>query len=131
MARKKPRARKKAAPPPSRIAGSPELVVVTRRQAAFRASAGRFLSVAGENVSSLSRLLNQHKARMVPIFGPTEERVVARTAALAEAAQAQMEDLSVFYRVDAPAERLHELRAQLATSDLVEAAFVKPAVELP
>jgi len=131
MARKKPRARRKATPPPSRIAGSPELVVVTRRQAAFRASAGRFLSAAGENVSGLSRLLAQHKARMVPIFGPTEERVVARAAALAESAQAQLEDLSVFYRVDAPAERMHQLREQLAASDLVEAAFVKPAIELP
>jgi hypothetical protein len=42
-----------------------------------------------------------------------------------------MEDLSVFYRVDAPAERLKELRDQLAASELVEAAYLKPAVELP
>jgi hypothetical protein len=42
-----------------------------------------------------------------------------------------MEDLSVFYRVDAPPERLKELRNQLAASELVEAAYLKPAVELP
>jgi hypothetical protein len=109
----------------------PELVVVTRRQAAFRASAGRFLSAAGENVSDVSRVLARHKATMVPIFGPTEERVMARLAALGEEAQAPMEDLSVFYRIDAPTERLDELRDQLAQTELVEAAFVKPAVELP
>ena len=58
----------------------PELVVVTRRQAAFRASAGRFLSATGENVSDVSRVLARHKATMTPIFGPTEERVMARLA---------------------------------------------------
>jgi len=110
---------------------APELVVITRRQAAFRASAGRFMSAAGENVSDVSRVLARHKATLVPIFGPTEERVMARLAAHGEAAQAPMEDLSVFYRVEAPTERLEELRDQLATTELVEAAFIKPAVELP
>lgn len=117
---------------PARQAGPPpELVVVTRRQAGFRASAGRFTSAAGENVSGLQRLLTTYAASMTPIFGPTEERVMARLAAQSESAQAPMEDLSVFYRVDAPAERLEELREQLAASEVVEAAFLKPAVELP
>ena len=110
---------------------APELVVVTRRQAAFRASAGRFMSAAGENVSDVSRVLARHKATLVPIFGPTEERVMARLAAHGEAAQAPMEDLSVFYRVEAPTERLEDLRDELAKTELVEAAFIKPAVELP
>lgn len=117
--------------PAAKAGPAPELVVVTRRQAAFRASAGRFLSAAGENVSDVERLLTRHGATMVPIFGPTEERVMARLAALSEAAHAPMEDLSVFYRVDAPAERLEELRERLSESELVEAAFLKPAVELP
>jgi hypothetical protein len=104
---------------------------MTRREAAFRASAGRFMSAAGENVGGLERLLTRHGASMVPIFGPTEERVMARLAMMSEAVQAPMEDLSVFYRVDAPAERLEELRNQLAATELVEAAYVKPGVELP
>jgi hypothetical protein len=104
---------------------------MTRREAAFRASAGRFMSAAGENVGGLGRLLARHGASMVPIFGPTEERVMARLAMMSEAVQAPMEDLSVFYRVDAPAERLEELRNQLAATELVEAAYVKPGVELP
>ena len=56
---------------------------------------------------------------------------MARLAAQTESAQAPMEDLSVFYRVEAPAERLEELREQLAAAELVEAAFIKPPVELP
>jgi hypothetical protein len=104
---------------------------MTRREAAFRASAGRFMSAAGENVAGLGKLLSRHGASLVPIFGPTEERVMARLAIVSEAVQAPMEDLSVFYRVDAPPERLKELRNQLAASELVEAAYLKPAVELP
>ena len=109
----------------------PELVVVMRPQAALRASAGRFKSAAGENVSDVAKLLARHGATLKPIFGPTEERVMARQAAQSVAAQAPMEDLSVFYKVEVPDERVAELRAQLAKSELVEAAFVKPAVELP
>ncbi len=119
----------RASSPPAGPA--PELVVVTRREAAFRASAGRFLSAAGEKVSGIEKLLNRHGATMQPLFGATEERVLASLSRHSEAAQAPMEDLSVFYRVEAPAERLAELRAELAASDLVEAAFLKPAVELP
>jgi hypothetical protein len=129
MARKRTRKSKDAAF--TGVSGPPELVVMTRRQVAFRASAGRFLSAAGENVSDVERLLARHKATLVPIFGPTEERVLARLAALSEVAQAPLEDLSVFYHVEAPAERLEELQEQLASSELVEAAFMKPPVELP
>ena len=125
------RVAKVSAPANRTTESAPELVVVTRRQAAFRASAGRFMSAAGENVSDVSRVLTKHKATLVPIFGPTEERVMARLAAHGEAAQAPMEDLSVFYRVEAPTERLEDLRDELANTELVEGAFIKPGVELP
>jgi hypothetical protein len=129
MARKTTRRSK--APVPVSGGAAPELVVVTRRQAAFRASAGRFISEAGEKVSDIGRLLGQHGATMVPLFGATEERVLASLSRQSEVAQAPMEDLSVFYRIEAPAERLAELRERLASSDLIEAAYIKPAVELP
>ena len=96
------------------VAAEPELVVVMRPQAAFRASAGRFRSAAGENVSDVGKLLAKHGATITPIFGPTEERVMARQAAHSAMAQAPMEDLSVFYKVEVPDERMDELRAQLA-----------------
>jgi hypothetical protein len=132
MARKRTRTQSKpAAPAAATQAAAPELVVVMRPQSAFRASAGRFMSAAGENVSDISKVLSRHGATLVPIFGPTEERVMARLAAQSVAAQAPMEDLSVFYKVEAPAARFDELQAQLSSSELIEAAFVKPAVELP
>jgi Subtilase family len=127
MAQKRTRKQSK----PATVGAAPELVVVMRPQAAFRASAGRFASAAGENVSDVRKLLARHGATMTPVFGPTEERVMARQAEQSAAAQAPMEDLSVFYRVEAPGERIAELRAQLSGSELVEAAFLKPAVELP
>ena len=113
------------------VAADPELVVVMRAQAAFRSSAGRFMSATGAKVSGVAKVLARHGATMKPIFGPTEERVMARQAAQSMAAQAPMEDLSVFYKVEVPDERMDELQAQLAQNELVEAAFVKPGVECP
>src|SRR5688500_8236321 len=130
MARKGTPISKSPAPTPEPAAAS-EQVVMTRRETAFRESAGRFLSAAGENVGGVEKLLSRHKATLVPIFGPTEERVLAQVARMSEAAQASMEDLSVFYRVEAPAARLEELQGELAANELVEAAYVKPPVALP
>ena len=113
------------------VAADPELVVVMRPQAAFRASAGRFLSATGEKVTDVAKVLARHGATMKPIFGPTEERVMARQAAHSAAAQAPMEDLSVFYKVEVPESRMDQLQGELAKNELVEAAFVKPGVECP
>lgn len=109
----------------------PELVVVMRTQTAFRASAGRFMSAAGANVSDVGKLLGKYGATMQPIFGPTEERVIASAARHSLRAQAPMADLSVFYRVDVPAAQMEELRDKLASNEVVEAAYVKPPVGLP
>src|SRR6187401_2227490 len=129
MARKRARTSPKSQPSSVTLPG--ELVVVTRRAAAFRWSAGRFESASGQNVSDLAALLKRHGARMQPIFGATEERVMARQAAHPAAVHAPTEDLSVFYRVEAPTERLAELRDRLAASEHVDAAFIKPSTELP
>ena len=103
-----------------------------RPQTAFRASAGRFMSAAGENVvgrreaarRATARRMTRSSDRPRSGHGPA-------LAAQSEAAQAPMEDLSVFYKVEVPAERLDELRAQLADDELIEAAFVKPPSSCP
>ena len=63
MATKRPtkqsKQRKPAADAPK---AAPELVVVMRPQAAFRASAGRFKSATGANVSDVAKLLTRHGA---------------------------------------------------------------------
>jgi hypothetical protein len=126
-----PPAQPKRPAPASDPVAAPELIVMTRAHAALRASAGRFTSAAGQNVSDIERTLSRHRASLVPVFGPTEERVMARLSRQSESAQAPMQDLSVFYRVEAPAERLEALRGELASHELVEAAYLKPPVALP
>lgn len=127
MARK-PQGRRSA---PNESPIGSELIVMTRPEAAFRSSAGRFAGAPGADVGGVADILRRHGAAMAPVFGPTEERVAARTQRRMEAAQAPMEDMTTFYKVDAPSERLEELRGELAASDLVEAAYIKPPVGLP
>jgi Subtilase family len=125
------RKRTQSSTPAVLAAAAPELVVVMRPQTAFRASAGRFMSAAGANVSDVGKLLAKYGASMSPAFGPTEERVIATAARHMTRAQAPMVDLSVFYRVDVPAAQMEELREKLAAKETVEAAYVKPPVALP
>jgi hypothetical protein len=63
-----------------------------------------------------------------PLFGISEERLQAKAASLAAETGAQIPDLSVYYRVEAPDERLDEL-AERPQVYAVEAAYVKPPAE--
>ena len=111
---------------PRRPRGIPELVVVMRPQAAFRASAGRFRSAAGEKVSDVGKLLASTGRRWTRSSEPTEERVMARQAA--ESAGGAGADGGPFRLLQGRGSRgaLAELQTQLARSELVEAAYVKP-----
>jgi len=68
---------------------------------------------------------------MLPLFGPSEERIKARTTALSMVSSMPVPDLSVYYNVDAPDGELDGLAQRLMKADQVEAAYVKPAGELP
>lgn len=111
-------------PPPS----PPELIVITRPESAMRASAGRFAAMSGESTDRLASLLADHGASMRPVFGVTEERIMAESSAFSATA-AEPTDLSIFYQVEAPAEKLEKLQADLAGEALVEAAYIKPGAE--
>jgi hypothetical protein len=67
-----------------------------------------------------------------PLFGLSEERIKRQVASLTSEFEDQLErpDLSVFYHVRAPEERLEDLAEKLRKQPLVEAAYVKPPVEL-
>jgi subtilisin family serine protease len=108
-----------------------ELVLVTRTESAFRASAGRFEALSGESTRTLEELLKDHGAVLAPLFGATEERVLAATQALSTQAapDAPLHDLSTFYRVQAPQGDLTKLQADLLAQDLVDGAYVKPGAE--
>lgn len=114
-------------PPPS----EPELVVVMRPESGLRASAGRFAAMSGAPTDTLSNLLRDHNASLRPLFGITEERVLARSAALGGAMDTEPTELSTFYLVDAPPDRLEALQSDLLGHDLVDGAYVKPGAEPP
>jgi len=119
-----------AAPP----ASPPELIVVTTQEAGLRASAGRLESIAGAPTDMLATLLADTRAVLRPLFGATEERVLSASLEAAASRGDEMapaEDLSLFYTVDAPPERLESIRSDLESDDLVAGAYLKPGAEPP
>jgi hypothetical protein len=108
-----------------------ELICITEAPAQIRARAARVESLSGASTTALNDALRQAGARMRPLFGETEERVIQRMGALSPTAQADEElpDLSTFYRVEAPNERLDALAAQLQRTRGVAAAYVKPGAQ--
>lgn len=117
---------------PGSTAAPPELVVLTRRDAAIHASAAGILaSLAGAPTGELEAVLADHGATLEPILGGTQERLLASSASVAAQVFASMPgaDLASFYSVAAPADRLEALRSDLEGQDLVEAAYIKPGAE--
>ncbi|GJD22210.1 hypothetical protein RIVM261_071660 [Rivularia sp. IAM M-261] len=108
-----------------------ELIVVVKPEAGVRATREGVSSIAAANVNPIAELLSSENATMRPLFGLSEERMQARTASLATQSNADVPDLSVYYKIDAPDERLEEIAARLREQEIVEAAYVKPAPELP
>ena len=117
--------------PPKPPESARELIVMVRPDAGMRASRSRVESVTGQKTTSIRDILKDNKAVMMPLFGPNEERVITRTRSEAETAEMPLEDLSVFYRVEADEERLDEIGGKLFEQELVEAAYVKPASSPP
>ncbi len=68
---------------------------------------------------------------LVPLFGTTEDRLRLEATSLAMAGASGVPDLSVYYRAEAPDERLDALAEELRADSRVEAAYVKPSAELP
>lgn len=125
--RSKNAASRASAPPGDDNLPRRELIVVAKPDIGLRAGAAGIASRAGADVSSLADILASEGAHLRPLFGVSEERLRAQAADAAPDAP----DLSVYYTVDAPDARLDELAEQLLADDAVEAAYVKPAAELP
>lgn len=111
--------------------GSWELIVVATGEAGLRATTEGVASVTGADVGPLSGFLRSAGITLQPLFGVGEDRLkremVSKAPVFEEGAPP---DLSVFYRVDAPRERMAELADQLRRQPLVAAAYVKPPAEL-
>jgi hypothetical protein len=108
-----------------------ELIVVAKAAAGLRARRGgaEVSSRSGAALGGIRRVLDTG-VRLVPLFG-SEDRVVARSAEVASVTGTAGPDLSVFYKVEAPASQLASLAERLRKDDAIEAAYVKPAAEPP
>lgn len=129
---RKPRGeRVEGSPAPGGFTTERELIVVTKREAGLRVAREGLASVQGADVTALRDLLAYEAITLRPLFGASEERLKTATEALTATTDADVPDLSLYYRVEAPDERLDELAEHLRQLDLVDAAYVKPPAELP
>ena len=108
-----------------------ELIVVAKRDLGLRATREGVASVTGADVSTLTDLLASEGLTLEPLFGFSEDRLQAQAASLAAETGAELPDLSVYYHIEAPDERLDDLAERFQQVDSVEAAYVKPPSELP
>lgn len=109
----------------------PELIVIARRDAGLRASADGVASAEGANVSPLENLLASEGITLEPLFGESEDRLQHEAAELAPSAEIAVPDLSIYYRVEAPEERLNELATRFQKLNVIEGAYIQPRSEPP
>jgi Subtilase family len=104
----------------------PELIVVVEPTAGFRA-AGETVTAAAADAEAVGGVLSEYSARIQPLFGPSEDRVLATSGGAAVGVPTP--DLTTYYRVTADEERLEDLAGALADRDGVVGAYVKPPAE--
>src|SRR5438045_1897538 len=76
----------------------------------LRARAAGVESAAAADISGLAKVLDDEGVSLRPLFGASEERVLASAA---RAFGAPVQEMARFYRVDAPDARLDSLAAKL------------------
>lgn len=108
-----------------------ELVVLAKPELGLRAERLRIASVTGadKDAAKLGELLSRAGATIRPLFGLTEDRLLARMRV--PEAVGTPADLSLYYYVDAPEPQLEALAEELRKQPGVEAAYVKPEAEPP
>ena len=106
----------------------PELIMVAQRDLGMRARREGLASVSGADMNEMASVLSRAGASCHPLFGDSEERVQEEMATMpsAEGPEAALPDLSLYYKIDAPAEKLEALCHNLQKVAGVEAAYVKP-----
>src|SRR5215218_9673642 len=117
-------------PRPGGFPSGRELIVIAKSETGLRARPEGVTSVTGTDVVPLRDLLASEGATLQPLFGASEERLNAEADRLATTGAEELPDLSVFYRVEGPEERLDDLAESLRQMDGIEGAYVKPPVEL-
>jgi subtilisin family serine protease len=129
--RRSARKERSSGPVPQDVSISePELILVARPTMGLKAMGDKVTSICGADVSPLAGLIESEGISIRPLFGASEEKMRAQTALFCEEAYAPVPDLSVYYKVEAPVERLDHLANELRKLEAVEAAYVKPPVEI-
>lgn len=106
-----------------------ELIVLAKPELGLRASSDGVASAADADVGPLAGFLSTEGITLEPLFGVSEDRLRAQADSLAAATGASVPDLSLYYRVRAPDERLDDLASRLRNVSGVEASYVKPPAE--
>jgi hypothetical protein len=106
-----------------------ELIVIAEPEVRLRATADGIASAAGADIGSLATRLASEGAALEPLFGVSEERLEQLTAYVSARSEQPVPELTPYYRVRAPDERLDDLAPQLAELPAVSAAYVKPGAE--
>lgn len=119
-----PRAR--PARPPSGP-GRRELIMIGEPDAQLRITPTRATSLVDAELGELAGIAAADDVAITPLFGPSEDRVLATADAAAPGELA--ERMARFYHVEAPDDRLDDLAEHLRGSPAVEGAYVKPAAE--
>lgn len=112
----------------ARFEGERELIVIMQPEVGLRSTPDGVASTTGADVSGLENALAGDDVTLRPLFG-REDRMAARMADVAPDSSIDIPDLTAFYRVDAPDERLDELADRLRDVEGVESAYVKPPAE--
>jgi Subtilase family len=127
-----PRKRSAAIPPSApttELVGRRERIGVTNSDAGLHARVEGVTSAAGMDTASVTSVLTRYGAGLQPLFGADEDRVRATVDSLPESEG--LPDLAAFYNVAADDAQLEELAQDLLSSDLIEAAYIKPAATTP
>jgi hypothetical protein len=106
-----------------------ELIIVAKSEHELRVTRKGITSAIGSDVSQLADLLSTEGVTMHPLFGISEERIKLEVSALEGITNTKMPDMSVYYRVDAPDERLDELAEKIQHIDTIESVYIKPPTE--
>ena len=111
------------------LSGERELIIVAapRRTRAL----GEGASAASVDSGALAAVVTDAGATIRPLFGANPERLrnEIRARALPGVTLDDLPDLSAYYRVDAPDEKLDDLAEKLRRHASVAAAYVKPAAQ--
>jgi len=107
------------------------LVVMTHPSAQVRLVPEGIRSLQGADVRGFSEVIGRQNVRVRQLFGASEDRLSAIAGTQGPAVGIDIPDLSVFYRVEAPAGQLSDLAAELLDQEIVTAAYVEPRGETP